>query len=112
LLALIRQDVSMKDIGGPVMIFSVTTAAAEEGLAWLLKTMAFISVNLAVFNLIPLPILDGGQIVVNLVEAVRRRPVSPQFLERYQTAGLLLVVMLMIFVTWNDVGRLIGDLRP
>jgi len=112
LLALIRQDVSMKDIGGPVMIFSVTTAAAEEGFAWLLKTMAFISVNLAVFNLIPLPILDGGQIVVNLVEAVRRRPVSPQFLERYQTAGLVLVVMLMLFVTWNDVGRLIGDLRP
>ena len=112
LLALIRQDVSMKDIGGPVMIFSVTTAAAEEGFAWLLKTMAFISVNLAVFNLLPLPILDGGQIVVNLVEAVRRKPVSMAFLERYQMAGLILVVGLMLFVTWNDVGRLIGDLRP
>lgn len=112
LVALIRRDVSMKDIGGPVMIFSVTTAAAEEGFAWLLKTMAFISVNLAVFNLLPLPILDGGQIVINLVEAVRRRPVSTQFLERYQMAGLILVVSLMLFVTWNDVGRLIGNLRP
>ena len=112
LVALVTQNVSMKDIGGPVMIFSITTQAAEEGWGWLLRTMAFISVNLCVFNLLPLPVLDGGQIVVNLVEAVRRRPVSPVFLERYQMAGLFLVVALMLFVTWNDVGRLIDNLRP
>lgn len=112
LVALITQNVSMKDIGGPVMIFSITTQAAEEGWGWLLRTMAFISVNLCVFNLIPLPVLDGGQIVINLVEAIRRRPVSPVFLERYQMAGLFLIVALMLFVTWNDVGRLIDNLRP
>lgn len=112
LVALVRRDVSMKDIGGPVMIFSITTAAAEEGWAWVLRTMAFISVNLCVFNLIPLPILDGGQIVINLVEAIRRRPVSPAFLERYQMAGLFLIVLLMLFVTWNDVGRLVNTLKP
>ena len=112
LVALVTQNVSMKDIGGPVMIFSITTQAAEEGWGWLLRTMAFISVNLCVFNLIPLPVLDGGQIVVNLVEAIRRRPVSPAFLERYQMAGLFLIVALMLFVTWNDVGRLIENLRP
>lgn len=112
LYALVTQTVSMKDIGGPVMIFSITTQAAEEGLGWLLRTMAFISVNLCVFNLIPLPVLDGGQIVVNLLEAVRRRPVSPAFLERYQMAGLFMIVLLMLFVTWNDIGRLIDGLRP
>jgi regulator of sigma E protease len=112
LVALIKRDVSMKDVGGPVMIFSITSAAAEEGLSWLLKTMAFISVNLCVFNLIPLPVLDGGQIVINLIEGIRRRPVSPVFLERFQMAGLFLIIMLMLFVTWNDVGRVITDLKP
>lgn len=112
LVALIRRDVSMNDIGGPVMIFSVTAAAAEEGFAWLLKTMAFISVNLCVFNLLPLPVLDGGQIVLNLIEAIRRKPVSIVVLERIQFAGLIMIVGLMLFVTWNDVGRLISDLRP
>jgi len=111
-VGLINQNVGMKDIGGPVMIFSITAQAAEAGWAILAKTTAFISINLCVINLLPLPILDGGQIVLNTMEAIRRRPMSPLFVERYQMVGFVLIVALMLFVTWNDVGRMITGLRP
>lgn len=110
--ALIAQDVSPTQLGGPLMIFDLTTKAAEVGWIWLFKISAFISVNLAVLNLLPLPVLDGGQVVVNSIEAIRRKPLSPIFLERFQQVGLLLILSLMLFVTWNDIGRWIQDIRP
>ena len=110
--ALIRRDVSPKDLGGPVMIFELTARAAEAGWAWLLKISAFISINLAVFNLLPLPVLDGGQLVINGIEAIRRKPMNPVFLERFQQVGLVFIICLMLFVTWNDVGRWITDRTP
>ena len=112
LKALIVQDVSPTQLGGPLMIFDLTTKAAEVGWVWLFKISAFISVNLAILNLLPLPVLDGGQIVINGIEAIRRKPLSPVFLERFQQVGLLLILSLMIFVTWNDLGRFLQDLRP
>jgi len=110
--ALIVRDVSPKDVGGPVMIFDVTAKAAQAGLTWLLKITAFISINLCVFNLLPLPVLDGGGILLQAVEGIRRKPLSPQFQERFQQLGLLLIVSLMLFVTWNDLGRWISELKP
>jgi regulator of sigma E protease len=112
LKALALQDVSPKDLGGPVMIFQVTSNAASMGWGRLLDITALISINLFVFNLLPLPVLDGGQILINAVEWVRRKPVSMVVLERYQTIGLVLIIGLMLFVTWNDVGRLITDALP
>lgn len=112
LRALIFGSVSPKMLGGPVMIFSATSQAAELGITWLIGITALISVNLAVFNLLPLPILDGGLVVLNTIEAVRRRPLSPKFQERFQQLGWLFIIALMLFVTWNDIGRLIGDLKP
>lgn len=109
LKALVMANVSPKDLGGPLMIFDITTKAAEAGWAWLLKITAFISINLAIFNLLPLPVLDGGQLLVNGIEAIRRKPLSPVFLERFQQVGLVMIIALMLFVTWNDIGRLIGD---
>jgi regulator of sigma E protease len=112
LVALFRGKVSPDDLGGPLMIAQVTTQAAEMGLFWLIKITAFISINLGVFNLLPIPVLDGGQLVLNGIEGVRGKPLSTKFIERFQTAGLLLVVSLMLFVTWNDIGRWIKDITP
>lgn len=109
---LIVRDVSPKDLGGPVMIFQVTRDAAQMGFGRLVFFTALISINLFVFNLLPLPVLDGGQILINGLEAIRRKPISMVVLERYQTAGLFLIIGLMLYVTWNDVGRLISDLLP
>ena len=110
--ALITGNVSPKNIGGPVMIFDVTSKAAEAGWYSLLRIMAIISINLAVFNLLPLPVLDGGQIVINSLEAVRRKPLSMKFQERFQTVGVIMIIGLMLFVTFNDVGRMIRDMLP
>lgn len=112
LKALAMRDVSPKDLGGPVMIFQVTRDAAQMGWGRLLDITALISINLFVFNLLPLPVLDGGQILINGIEGIRRKPVSMVVLERYQTIGLVLIIGLMLFVTWNDVGRLITDMLP
>jgi len=112
LKALATQDLSPRELGGPVMIGRLVTQEAEAGWAYLFRIAAFISVNLAIINLLPLPVLDGGQIVVQVIEAIRRKPLSPAFLERFQMLGLFLIIGLMLFVTWNDIGRWISDLRP
>jgi regulator of sigma E protease len=110
--ALVTRDVSPDQLGGPVMIYQITTDAAKVGFTWLLRIMAFISINLAVFNLLPIPILDGGQIVLNVGEAVRRKPFSIKFIERYQQVGFVFVMSLMLFVTWNDIWRLVERVMP
>lgn len=109
LVGLFRQTVSPKDLGGPLMIFEVTSKAAEAGLDWLLKITAFISINLFVLNLLPLPVLDGGQVVMNAAEALRGKPLNEKFLERLQQVGILLLIALMLYVTYNDLERWILD---
>lgn len=110
--ALVTGTVSAQDLGGPVLIYQLTTAYAERGFTWLLRISAFISINLCVFNLLPIPVLDGGLMVMNSLEAIRRKPLSVKFQERFQAAGLILVVGLMIFVTWNDVARWVMSIKP
>jgi len=110
--ALVTGAVSPKDLGGPVLIYQLTTAAADEGVRWLLRIAAFISVNLFIFNLLPIPMLDGGLLVMLGLEAVRRKPMSEKFQERFQTFGLVVIVGLMLFVTWNDLERWITSIKP
>jgi regulator of sigma E protease len=110
--SLFRGVVGPKELGGPVMIYQVTTQAANEGLYKLMKMAAFISVNLAVFNLLPLPVLDGGQLVMLAVEGIRRRPLDIRVMERVQQFGLLLILALILFVTFNDVSRIVLNLMP
>jgi regulator of sigma E protease len=110
--SLVTGQVSAKELGGPVMIFQATTGAARLGISWLLEIMAFISVNLAVFNLLPLPVLDGGQVALLGVEGVRGKPVGPRTLAVIQQAGLVLIIGLMLFVTWNDIARLLSGMLP
>lgn len=112
IVALAKRDVSPKELGGPVMIARIVTQAAENGWFWLMKFTAFISVNLSLVNLLPIPVLDGGQILLLGYEAVRRKPLSERFLVRFQQAGLFFIIALMLFVTWNDIYRWIQDLTP
>ena len=83
--------------------------AGREGLEPLLRLIAFISVNLAVLNLLPIPILDGGHIVMQIAEAVRGRPFGLRTREWILRFGLALIALLIITVMYNDIRALLGS---
>ncbi|CAG5384356.1 metallo protease [Streptococcus pneumoniae] len=96
----------LNKLGGPVAIFKASSDAAKNGIENILYFLAMISINIGIFNLIPIPALDGGKIVLNILEATRRKPLK-QEIETYVTlAGVVIMVVLMIAVTWNDIMRL------
>ncbi|HEW5994535.1 RIP metalloprotease RseP [Streptococcus pneumoniae] len=96
----------LNKLGGPVAIFKASSDAARNGIENILYFLAMISINIGIFNLIPIPALDGGKIVLNILEAIRRKPLK-QEIETYVTlAGVVIMVVLMIAVTWNDIMRL------
>ncbi|MDG4512715.1 RIP metalloprotease RseP [Streptococcus suis] len=95
----------VKQLGGPVAIYKVSAQAAEFGLASVLGLVAMLSINLGIFNLIPIPALDGGKIVMNILEAIRRKPLKPETESYITLAGVAVMVVLMIVVTWNDIIR-------
>ena len=96
----------LNKLGGPVAIFKESSDAAKNGIENVLYFLAIISINIGIFNLIPIPALDGGKIVLNILEAIRRKPLK-QEIETYVTlAGVVIMVVLMIAVTWNDIMRL------
>lgn len=110
--SLVTGGLSPSDLGGPVMIYRVTTEAARMGYSWLLEITAFISINLAIFNLLPLPVLDGGHLVGLAVEAVRRKPVNQRVAILVQQVGLVLILALFVFVTFNDIRTWILNIIP
>lgn len=96
----------LNKLGGPVAIFKASSDSAKNGIENILYFLAMISINIGIFNLIPIPALDGGKIVLNILEAIRRKPLK-QEIETYVTlAGVVIMVVLMIAVTWNDIMRL------
>lgn len=96
----------LNKLGGPVAIFKASSDAAKNGIENILYFLAMISINIGIFNLIPIPALDGGKIVLNILKAIRRKPLK-QEIETYVTlAGVVIMVVLMIAVTWNDIMRL------
>jgi regulator of sigma E protease len=109
---LITGGLSPKLLGGPVLIYEMTTASARMSFYDLLAMVAMISVNLCIFNLLPLPILDGGQLTIIGIEAIRRRPVSTRILENVQQAGFVFILGLLVFVTFNDFSRIIERWLP
>ncbi|HEM5095432.1 TPA: RIP metalloprotease RseP [Streptococcus suis] len=95
----------VKQLGGPVAIYKVSSQAAEFGLVSVLGLMAALSINLGIFNLIPIPALDGGKIVMNILEGIRRKPLKPETESYITLAGVAIMVVLMLVVTWNDIMR-------
>ncbi|MGT2926506.1 RIP metalloprotease RseP [Streptococcus cuniculipharyngis] len=96
---------NLNKLGGPVAIYRVSSDAANNGFDYVLYLLASLSINIGIFNLLPIPVLDGGKILFNLVEAVRRKPLK-QETETYITfAGLVIMLIIMVAVTWNDIMR-------
>jgi regulator of sigma E protease len=100
--------VSTREVGGPILIGQMAGQQAQLGLDQFLAFMAFISVNLAVLNLLPIPVLDGGQFVLLLAEGALRRPLPVKLRERLTALGLVFVVLLMVLAFSNDIRRLLG----
>jgi regulator of sigma E protease len=94
-------------MGGPILIAEAAGIKIREGLADFVALMALISINLAILNLVPLPALDGGQILLFIIEALRRKPLSLRFKEVFQTVGIFALLALMVMVFYNDISRII-----
>ena len=105
---LFERTVKIEHLKGPVGIAHIGTLLAGRGFVWVMFFMAVISVNLAVINFLPLPIVDGGQFLMLVYEQIRGRPVPIAFQNVVTMAGLLLIVSLFLVVTFNDVRNLLG----
>lgn len=103
---IVKGVISAKTIGGPIMIAQMAGREAEKGVLSLLFFTAVLSVNLGLLNLVPVPILDGGHLVLFGLEGLLRRPLDPRKLEFVQKAGLILIVALMALAFYNDITRL------
>lgn len=103
-------DVAVSNLGGPIAIARTSVQAARLGVEPLLRLIAFLSVNIAVLNLLPIPVLDGGQVLVNVIEAAKGSAFSARTREYILRAGLAAVALLFVTVMWNDISRLAGDL--
>jgi regulator of sigma E protease len=100
--------ISRREVGGPIMIGQLAGETARMGLDPFIAFMALISINLAILNLLPVPVLDGGQFLFLLAEAVIRRPLPLKLRERLTAVGMILIVLLMGLAFSNDIRRLFG----
>jgi regulator of sigma E protease len=105
LRGLFNRDVSMNQLGGPIEIAKQSARAAQQGIDQVLGLLALLSINLAVLNLLPIPVLDGGQIVLQVAESVKGRPFSARTRQYILGTGVALVLLLMLVVTYNDILR-------
>jgi regulator of sigma E protease len=106
---LIKGTVSTKTLGGPIMIAEMAGQQAKEGFTNLLFFIAVLSINLAILNILPIPVLDGGHLMFFFIEAAIRRPINIRMREIAQQAGIFILIMLMIFVFYNDIMRLFSS---
>jgi len=104
---LATRRVSASELGGPIMIAQASVQAARGGFEQLLFLIALISTNLAVFNLLPIPVLDGGQIIIGLLEGIKGSAFSLRTREYILRAGIFAVLLLFALVTYNDLRRLV-----
>ena len=106
LVQLVRGQVSVKQLGGPIKIAQVAGQGAELGLLPFAQLLALLSINLGFINLLPVPMLDGGHLFFYAVEAIRRRPLSERALEWAFRGGLALILALVVFTTANDLASI------
>lgn len=98
--------VGLKDVSGPVGIYQATSEVATAGLGAIILWIGLLSLNIGIFNLFPVPILDGGRILIIFIEKITNRKMSEKVQTAVMFAGLALIVLLMVFATANDIGRL------
>ncbi len=105
---LVSGEISTKELGGPILIAQVAGQQARLGLDYLLRFTAIVNVNLAVFNLLPIPVLDGGHLLLLLIELLIGRPLSNRSKEMALRVGFLVIVSLIVLVFYNDISRLVS----
>ena len=104
---LVTGEISSKNIGGPLMIASISGEHGEQGFGAILWLIAILSINLGILNLLPIPVLDGGHLFFFACEAILGRPLQERSREMAQQAGIILLFCLMGFAFWNDINRLL-----
>jgi regulator of sigma E protease len=115
LVKLVRMEISPKALSGPITIAQASGESLEAGLFNFIFLLSFISINLAIINLLPVPILDGGHVMFLIIEGVTRRPLTGKVREIATHAGLLFIIFLMVLVFYNDISRILEhgwSLRP
>lgn len=105
---LVTYKASPKTLGGPIMIAQMSGEVARRSLSEFLDFMGLVSLSLAIFNLLPIPVLDGGHIFLLLIEFLHRKPLSMEKRELAQKIGLLILIPLFLFVFYNDIARVLG----
>lgn len=109
LVKIVEGTISPQTIGGPILMAQMTGEQVQQGVLNLIFFTALLSINLAVLNLLPIPILDGGHLFFFFIELLRGKPVSVKKREIAQRVGLVLLVALMIFAFYNDIFRLLAN---
>lgn len=107
LAELLQGDRSTAELGGPLRIAQLAGETAEQGLNQFIGFLAMLSVNLAIINLLPIPVLDGGHLLFLTVEGIRRRPLSVRQREVFQQIGLAIMLFIMVLVTFNDLNQMV-----
>ncbi|MEW8657787.1 MAG: sigma E protease regulator RseP [Candidatus Thiodiazotropha endolucinida] len=101
-------EVSVKNLSGPISIADYAGKSASYGISYFLKFLAVVSVSLGVLNLLPIPVLDGGHLFFFLIEGIKGRPLSDQFMEQGQKIGLLILLAIMSLAFYVDINRFLG----
>ena len=106
IVKLLQGTVSTKTLGGPIMIAEMAGRQAKEGFSSLVFFIALLSINLAILNFLPIPVLDGGHLLFFFIEALIGRPVNTRMREIAQQVGIFILILLMVFVFYNDITRI------
>jgi regulator of sigma E protease len=101
-------SLSAKTIGGPIMIAQLAGEHAKAGMTNFIFFIALLSVNLGILNLLPIPVLDGGHLLFFVIEAIRRKPVNLRMREVAQQVGMFVLILLMVYVFYNDIARMLN----
>lgn len=108
IVKILERVVPAKSVGGPILIVQMASKQVKSGFISLLTFMAFISINLGIINLFPIPILDGGHLLFFAIEGIRGKPVSTRTREMAQQVGLAIIIAIMALAFYNDISRIIG----
>ena len=106
-LSKLIRGIGLENLSGPVGIYQVTAETTQSGLLPAISLIALLSLNIGIFNLLPLPILDGGRILLTVIEKISGRKLGEKVETVIMTIGVVLLVILMLFATWQDIMRLL-----
>ncbi len=107
LVKLVEGEIPTKDLGGPILIAQQAAHQAKRGIEALMYFMALISINFAILNILPIPVLDGGNVMFTLIEAAIRKPINKKVKIAILQFGVLFIILLTVFVFYNDISRII-----